>query len=186
MWLTSKAACLKDVVELCPQLFIDRFVLITSYDSGYVTLTEEQLQAGWKYTGSDAQNFDWLPPRDGLFALSPRVSDPTKVPIDMFDEWYVFYTPPVIDKLEVFVNRMFYPTTGKVGLAEEQTSDHFVEYEALFWKQLSDVNPRAYISDNQTLSFVTFDSVLYEQVVMAVQDVEREVGTACDARSATD
>ncbi len=186
MWLTSKAACLKDVVELCPQLVIDRFVLITSYDSGYVTLTDEHLHAGWQYTGGDAQIFEWRPVRDGQFALSPRVSNAAMLPIDMYDEWYVFYKPPVIHQLKIFVNAGFSPTSGKVGLAEETSSEYYEEFETHFWQQLSELDPRAYVADNFNLSFVTSDEILFEQVVLAVQDVEQEVSTACDAKSPTD
>lgn len=46
-----------------------------------------------------------------------------------------------------------------------------------------ELNPLAYIADNESFSFVTQDALLYEQVLLAVQKVELEIGTACDARS---
>jgi hypothetical protein len=181
-WITSKAACLSDVVELCPQLFIDRFVLITSFDSGLVTLDEEKLKAGWKPTCKRRRNFDWSGEVwEEPLALSPRVSDPKILPTDMYDEWYVFCTEPQIDTIEVFVNWEFSPTFGHIGMQE---LGMHVELEAHFWNQLAVINPRAYIADNQTLSFATADDALFEQVMIAVQDVELEVGTACDAKSA--
>ncbi len=182
-WLNSKAACLADVVERCPQLVIDRFVLVTSYDSGLLQLDEEKLKAGWKHMCKRRRSFDWAHPEwEEPLALSPRVSDPGILPIDMYDEWYVFYTEPQIDTIEVFVNWNFSPTFGHTGLHELSTH---VQLEVHFWNQLAVINPRAYVADNQTLSFATSDDVLFEQVMIAVQNVEFEVGTACDVKSPT-
>jgi hypothetical protein len=180
-WLTSKAACLADVVELCPQLVIDRFVLITSLDSGLVQLDEERLKAGWKPMCKRRRNFDWSHEEwEDPLALSPRISDPKILPTDMYDEWYVFYTEPQIDTIEVFVNWGFSPTFGHTGFQELSTHKELEEH---FWDQLAVINPRAYIAHNVELSFVTSDELLFEQVMIAVQTVELEIGTACDARS---
>lgn len=183
-WLTSKAACLADVVERCPQLVIDRFVLITSLDSGLVQLDEAKLKAGWKPMCKRRRNFDWSHDvwEDPL-ALSPRIADPKILPTDMYDEWYVFCTEPQIDTIEVFVNWGFSPTFGHIGPQELGTHGELEEH---FWDQLAVINPRAYIADNLELSFVTSDDPLFEQVMIAVQSVEFEVGTACDARSTTE
>ena len=187
MWLTSKSACMGDVVEKCPQLVIDKFVLVTSLDSGIVILDEQRLKDGWKYTVKEAHNPDFIGQdnRQGVFALSPRVSNPAEIPRDichgnMYDEWYVFDSPPQIESLEVFINwGGFDLSIGHLGLHKMEPH----AFEDRFWNQLAITQPHAYIADSGTLLFTTDDDVLYQQVTMAVQDVEFQVQTACDARS---
>ncbi len=187
MWLSSKAACMGDVIEHCPHLVIDKFVLVTSLDSGLVILDEERLNNGWKYVGKVAYNPDLTNDHaaDGEFALSPRVSNPADIPRDichgnMYDEWYVFNSPPQLDSAEVFINwGGFGLTIGHIGFHE--LTPH--GFEERFWNQLAVINPHSYIADNGTLLFATADGALFEQVVMAVQNEEQIVQTACDAKS---
>ena len=187
MWLTSKAACMGDVLEKCPQSAIDKFVLVTSLDSGLVILDEKKLSEGWKYAVKEAHNPECIGQdnREGVFALSPRVSNPSAIPRDIchgntYDEWYVFNSTPQVESLEVFINwGGFGFSIGHIGL--HQLEPH--AFEDRFWNLLAVTQPHAYIADNGTLLFTTSDGLLYEQVTMAVQDVEFEVQTACDARS---
>ncbi len=109
-WLSSKAACMSDVVEKCPQSVIDKFVLVTSLDSGLVILDEERIKNGWKYVGKKAQNPELTSNYkvEGEFALSPRVTNPADIPKDIchgntYDEWYVFTSPPQIEAAEVLL-----------------------------------------------------------------------------------
>lgn len=187
MWLSSKAACMGDVLEKSPQTVIDKFVLVTSLDSGLVILNEQQLNQGWKYAVNETHNPDFKdqPQRRGIFSLSPRVSNPSDIPRDichgnMYDEWYVFNSAPKIESAEVFINwGGFGFSVGHVGLHKMESCT----FEERFWDQLNVINPFAYMADNGTLLFATADGNLYEQVVLAVQDEERAVETACDARS---
>lgn len=184
MWLTSKATGLRDVVERCPQFVIDKFVLVTSLDSGSLLLDESRLQSGWTYMGKEAQSADSAIDADARdFTLSPRVKNTSILPTEWYDEWYVFPSPPQIGSLEVFVNDPdFCLTIGHIGLHEVVP----YKFEEQFWMQIERVNPFSFISDNGVLSFATSDGSLYEQVVIAVQDVEHLVAASCDARSATE
>jgi hypothetical protein len=174
MWLSSKAACMGDLVEKCSQILIDKFVLITSLDSGSYRLDDELIKSGWKYVGKDADD------NEEEFALSPRITNPSILPRVHYDEWYVFNSPPKLETVEVFINLVdFGFSIGHVGLHKMESCT----FEERFWDQLNVINPFAYIADNGTLLFATFDGNLYEQVVLAVQDEERAVETACDARS---
>jgi hypothetical protein len=187
MWLSSKAACMGDVIEQCPQSVIDKFVLVTSLDSGLVILNEQRLSEGWKYSVKESHNpaFSGQPQREGVFSLSPRVSNPADLPRDIchgntYDEWYVFSSPPQIESAEVFINwGGFGFSVGHFGLYELESH----AFEERFWNQLSVISPHAYIADNGTLLFATADGNLYEQVVLAVQNEEIQVQTSCDARS---
>ena len=186
-WLSSKAACMSDVVEKCPQSVIDKFVLVTSLDSGLVILDEERIKNGWKYVGKKAQNPELTSNYkvEGEFALSPRVTNPADIPKDIchgntYDEWYVFTSPPQIEAAEVFINwGGFGFSIGHIGLYELEGHT----FEDRFWNQLSAINPHAYLADNGTLLFATADGGLFEQVMIVVQNEELEIGTACDARS---
>lgn len=174
MWVSSKAACMGDVLEKSPQTVIDKFVLLTSLDSGSYRLDDERIKSGWNYVGKDADD------HEEKFALSPRIKDPSILPRVHYDEWYVFNSPPKIETAEVFINLVdFGFSIGHSGLHKMESCT----FEGRFWDQLNVINPFAYIADNGTLLFATSDGNLYEQVVLAVQDVERVVEQACDARS---
>lgn len=186
MWLTSKAAGMGDVVRECPQFVLNNFVLVTSLDSGLVILDEDQIEAGWKYLGTVGNNPELTgSKREGLFALSPRVSDPSNIPRDIccpekYDEWYVFNHPPQVESAEVFVN------WGGFSLSIGHSSMHEITphgFESRFWDQLNLLNPQTYIAENGTLLFATVDSRVFEEVRISVQNIEQEIGTACDARS---
>lgn len=117
-WLTTNKMYIADVLKAYPNLVINKHVLITSYDSGLVILDEKKLQSGWTYSGHVCHPHEFAKEAepDRQFALSPRVADPQILPLDMYDEWYVFENPPKINELLVYVNYEFRLSLGHMGL----------------------------------------------------------------------
>ena len=156
-WLTTEDHDLADLMRLCPEIVLGKYIAITSIDSGSLEVTEEEKAAGWE-TRKD-------------IAYSPRIESIAGLPHENrhgrclgFDEWYVFdasvdlgqrvtgniFEAPVeASRVEIFVN--YY---------------HFVLHDAttrpiteIFWKQIwLRVLPESYIADGDSwLTFVTRD-----------------------------
>src|SRR5208283_2694986 len=47
-WLTSTDHCIDAIVKLCPEVVLDRHLVVTSIDSGFAWLTEQQQLAKWE------------------------------------------------------------------------------------------------------------------------------------------
>jgi hypothetical protein len=156
-WLSSPGAFLRQVVSAVPELVLGRVVAITSFDSGPLKLTDDEIAAGWSC-------------HDGV-AISPPVADVSAVPADQYDEWYIFADRvPLIPKLEVFVNYGSFslappsasrllqdPTWDKVALQE---SERVVsEMQARFWAQLTALNPLGFVAEGDYLNLATRSEV---------------------------
>src|SRR5216684_3592875 len=91
-------------------------ICITSFDSGSLVLTKEELEQGWTT-------------HRGV-SISPPVEATLAIPHDQYDEWYILENPPFPENdIEVFVNygafslvapteiyKTFDPTWDKTGL----------------------------------------------------------------------
>src|SRR5205807_6538959 len=81
------------LLDECPRLFLNKYVVISCCDGGPFIPTEEQVQAGWDGHG-------------GL-AYTPRLMTPAELrslPRGETNEWYVFPQRDLIRHIEVFVN----------------------------------------------------------------------------------
>ncbi len=153
-------------LELCPEVVAGRYLAVTSHDSGYFRLTEDEVQAGWR--------------SEGGIAYSPRVQtliglryqrDGLDTP--GFDEWYVFdETPPSLG--DIYEGNYFEYTPERGGLLV------FVNWLALllpelkyevpdllesFWRQVGAVMPVSYLADGyEALCFASRDCELFASV----------------------
>ena len=147
------------LLDLCPQTVVGKYVAITVIDSGVVRLSEDDRRAGWTSRGE--------------IAYSPRVRS-----IDLlhmtrqegFQEWYifagpttlggasrenVFEPPPVPDVVMVFAHYYAF------ALHNPKVSD----LTDLFWRQLEWIQPESYVADgSECLTFVTRNHELFESV----------------------
>lgn len=151
-WLVSADHTLGDLVDTCPELFVGRSVAVTSFDSGPLTLTPEDLDSGWE-------------PRDDL-AIAPQGLDPSQIPFDNFDEWYVFDGQvPDFGSFERFVSFVgFSLVPPEAASLQEATPDDAAAREhvrnveilqARFWDQLQRLQPTCYVADGNLLTIVT-------------------------------
>ncbi|MCX6590463.1 MAG: hypothetical protein NTZ56_02965 [Acidobacteria bacterium] len=176
-WLNTIDYTLNDFARLCPGAFVDRFLAVTSLDSGPPRLTPHDEAEGWRTGG---KLYDWSPDdtrqdRGSGAALGPRLRSLDHLPEALqagldasFHEWYVFRHPsPTID-FAVFVNWMGFSLWNS-------TFRWLIDY---FWQEVERVNPESYVSEGWTLVFVTRNAALFESVLAALSaDLERKEQT---------
>ncbi len=155
-WLTTTAHDFDSLLTLCPILVLGKCVAITSFDSGSLSVTDEEKDAGWE----SRKGIAYSPLIESLDALPERGG---------FDEWYIFGTPIDLgDKgrgnvfeaplsagqVEVFVN------FGE-GFDLNQPNG----LVPLFWRQLEWIRPESYIADtHHLLTFVSTNRKVFAAV----------------------
>ena len=104
-WLVSTHHTLGDLPKKCPKLFVGRSVVVTAFDSGPLAPTPEEREAGWRQRGD--------------VAIAPRDLDPSKIPFDNLDDWYLFGGQlPEFGSFEVFVNFGGFSRLARSAFAE--------------------------------------------------------------------
>ncbi len=160
-WLASDDHDIASLLRLCPEVVLDKYVAITSFDSGPLGLNEDEKQAGWLSVEE--------------IAYSPRIKNVQNLPHDLYDEWYVFCEPRRIGTLARRDKNIF-----EEPLREGQVRD-FVNFGAfhlhrpdmkaltdLFWQQLPWISPESYIADGECLAFVSLNNGLFSRVKEAL------------------
>jgi hypothetical protein len=159
-WIVAKQH-LRDLLALCPDVVIGKYVAITSLDSVPVRLLEEESLAGWTSIHD--------------IAYSPQIARTAILPYEGYDEWYIFESPKRLGRLadpreipsdaspdlvHCFVN---YGGFGphQLDLDGNCLLDHF-------WWQLEKIEPQTFIADGDCLSIVTSDEVTYEAVILTL------------------
>jgi hypothetical protein len=151
-WLTTEYE-LETLLELCPELLLNKYLAVTSIDSGFLTPSDSGFSGGWESRGN--------------IAYSPRIESVKGLPYDGYDEWYVFPAPVDLGeashgnvfeapltpgRVEVFVNY------GGFGLHIPEAGG----LEHLFWKQLDWIQPESYIGDgSDCLTLVSKNTELF-------------------------
>ena len=124
-WLTSEHHYLDDIIRLCPQVLLGRYLVVTSTDSGDPTRWAKELP-GWECRGR--------------VAYSPRLESTEGIEYQVhgrgsggFDEWYLFEVPADLGDGEVrtFVNEYFSP-----DLLDDARS-------VIFWEQIERFQPQS-------------------------------------------
>lgn len=157
-WLVTDQDC--DLLKICPEIVIGKFIAISSFDSGSLLLSEEEKASGWES-------------RNNL-AYSPRVKEVNDLPRDGYDEWYVFREPFDLGishlaenvfevpqgqgHLSVFVNY------GGFSLSDPKMND----LAELFWQQMECVRPESYIADGVLLNFACSNRDLFAAIRTAL------------------
>ena len=133
-----------NLLQVCPEVALEKYLVITSIDSGSLVPTEKDTETGWQSRGN--------------IAYSPKLKSVDEVPFAGWEEWYIFdkpvdlgtshiaenifEAPQELGHLSVFVNYGFalHPPERK-GLA------------TLFWPQIERIRPESYVADNDYLTF---------------------------------
>src|SRR5579872_2503725 len=68
-----------DLLELCPEIVLGKYVAVTSIDSGQLIPTDKETAAGWQSRAK--------------IAYSPKIENAQDLPSEGWDEWYIFNTP---------------------------------------------------------------------------------------------
>lgn len=142
-WLATEQEF--DLLQVCPEIVLGKYVAIMSIDSGWFEPAEKETAAGWQS-------------REKI-AYSPKIQRVEEVPSDGWDEWYIFDKPVDLGKSHLGEN-MF-----EVPQEQGHVSD-FVNYgfalhppdrnhlASLFWQQIARIRPESYVADNDYLTFV--------------------------------
>lgn len=139
-WIEWKDGYLWDLLDEFPQVVLGHFLVNTSFDSGSLTLSSQQLEWGWR--------------RQGEFTLIPPLPFIEHLATDMFDEWYFFSNGNPIDRCKVFVNHCGFSL---------QNPDHRTMQDE-FWTQLERLQPESYLSEGDKLIYVTKDESLFKDI----------------------
>jgi hypothetical protein len=76
----SSNLTIADLWRRFPELVVGNYLVNTSFDSGFLTLSESQRSEGWHFVGN--------------FAHSPRILTIDQIPHDQYDEWLIFGLQP--------------------------------------------------------------------------------------------
>jgi hypothetical protein len=148
-----------DLPQVCPEVVLEKYVAITSFDSGMLVPTDEETATGWATRGK--------------IAYSPKIQNINGLPRAGWDEWYIFDNPTDLGTshladnifeapqeqghVSVFVNYCF-------ALHKPESK----ELTTLFWQQIARIRPESYVADNDYLNFVSTNKTLFASVRSAV------------------
>ncbi len=140
-WIEWREAFLSDLLSAFPNIVVGKYLINTSFDSGSLSLSDEEVKQGWtKYN---------------QLALSPPITNDLDIPNCQYDEWYIFNMPTVFDDYEIFVN--YY------GFSLE---DFLTDFQERFWKQIEILSPETYLAEGEFLICVTKNESLFNQILL--------------------
>jgi hypothetical protein len=163
-WLTTEHG-LAVLLQLCPDLVLDKYLAVTSIDSGSYDPDDGEKGAGWES-------------RSGI-AYSPRISSVEQLRYGGFDEWYVFNAPVDLGKASL-ANIFEAPLTpGRVEIFVNHYAFQLHDLDSgtqtlvnLFWKQLEWIQPESYIADGSGCStFVSNNKELFRTLREALSKI---------------
>ena len=138
-WIEWQEAFLSDLLSAFPQIVTDKYLINTAFDSGSLTLDEQEVKHGWsKYNE---------------LALSPLITENLDIPNCQYDEWYVFNSPTIFEDYEVFIN--YYGFSLK---------DFLTDFQERFWKQIEILSPETYLAEGEFLICITKNESLFNQI----------------------
>jgi hypothetical protein len=156
LWLTASDESIDSLLEACPLAVLNKYLAITSLDSGSVRLNDEEKLLGWES-------------RNGI-AYSPKIQSTEKLPHEWYDEWYVFATPPDLGKLWEG-NNVFEAPLRREEVAAFVNFGGFSLHDTemkpladLFWMQLESICPESVILDGDFFNFVSRNRESFEAV----------------------
>jgi hypothetical protein len=144
-----------DLLEIRPEIVLQKYVAITSIDSSEFVPTDEERAAGWQS-------------RHGI-GYGPKIEKVESLPRDGWDEWYIFDSPADLGTshlkenifevaqgpghVRVFVNYCF--------ALDDPNMDRLA---SMFWEQMAWIHPESYIADNDCLNFATRNKALFASI----------------------
>jgi len=162
-WLEVDLA-LQDFVDACPDAIVNRYIVVTSIDSGIFEPSDADFSAGWTSNGD--------------LAYSPQIGAAEEIPqgsivspcCPRFNEWYVFDSPvePLgnLSHANFFVTEIARGTVFAFVNSCLRLSDSVYRgVELPFWQQMNWIEPAFYVSDGlEVLIFATRDEGLFLKV----------------------
>ena len=144
-----------DLLELCPEIVLGKYVAVTSIDSGHLTPTDKEMATGWQSRAN--------------IAYSPKIENAQDVPFEGWDEWYIFNTPTDLGTSHLAEN--IFEVPHEQGHLSVLVNYGFALYPPeranladLFWPQLARIGPESYVANNDFLTFVSINKALFARV----------------------
>jgi hypothetical protein len=151
-----------DLVQLCPEVVLGKYVAITSIDSSSLVPTEKETAAGWQS-------------REKI-AYSPQLHSNEEISSAGWDEWYIFDKPVDLGTSHLAEN--IFEAPQEQGHVSVFVNYGFAPYPperaklgTLFWPQMARLHPESYVADNDYLTFVSANKALFASVLAAVKSL---------------
>lgn len=149
-----------DILQLCPEVVLGKYIAIMSIDSGPLVPTDEERSAGWQSRGQ--------------IAYSPKVESVENLPRADYDEWYIFDSPADLGTSHLGENIFEVPRDqGHVSVLVNYCfaldRPEMKDLVTMFWQQIAWIRPESYIADGDYLNFVTMNRPLFAKVLDAVK-----------------
>jgi hypothetical protein len=139
-WQPEPDLFLTDIWNRFPELVVGRYLVNTSYDSGFVTLSEDERTDGWYMLGH--------------LAHSPSIRSIDQVPHDQYDEWLVFDHPFHVHEFDTMVNHTGF-TPIDFGWEEKRER---------FWQQVIRLQPLHVLGENDGIYLLSRDKSLVQRI----------------------
>ena len=155
-WMTiyTQYPLLSLLLKGVPELVKGKCVAITSFDGGPLTPNQEERERGWHCVGDVL----WTTP----------INDPSLIPDDNHDEWYIFDDEINLGEVANFVNYGEFvlddPEKIAERLQENPTWDRVIIQEEIerkktlqdrFWRQIKKYNPVSFVAEGDTFNLAT-------------------------------
>lgn len=140
-WPDRKDLPILDICDEVPEIVEKHYLVNTSFDSGFLTLNEDQKSKGWFMVGR--------------LAHSPLIETVDDIPHDQFNEWLVFDRPTRVAQFETLVNFIGFSPVDFDWKEKLQN----------FWLQIGYFRPLSIIAENYTPYVVTRDPVVISKLV---------------------
>jgi hypothetical protein len=156
-WLWAPNANLNNIVKLAPEIIKDKFIAISSCDSGPYKPTNEELSSGWIYCNG--------------VSISPKIDYQIDLPIAGWDEWYVISEQRIPFPPKVFVSYTNFSLAPGETSADKESFRFASQLLEDFWSQLATFKPLSFIADNEIgFSFVTDNIHVFKKVCEAIKN----------------
>ena len=140
-WQHDSGLVITHIWERFPDLVIGRYLVNTSFDSGFLTLSDSEQQDGWRMIGK--------------LAHSPPIRSTQEIPHDQFDEWLVFDQPVQVTEFESMVS---YTSFTPIDFAWEEKRERF-------WEQIGQLQPLHVIAVNDGVYLLSKDGELVSKLL---------------------
>jgi hypothetical protein len=149
-----------DLLELCPEIVLGKYIAVTSIDSGQFVLADKETAAGWQSRAK--------------IAYSPKIENPEDLTLEGWDEWYIFNTPTDLGTSHLAENIFEVPQepghlSVLVNYGFALHPPDRAKLADLFWPQMARIRSESYVANNDYLTFVTMNEGLFARVRDAVK-----------------
>jgi hypothetical protein len=130
--------------ERFPELVVGNYMVNTSFDSGFLTLSDADRATGWRMVGS--------------LAHSPQIRRIDDIPHDQYDEWLIFDRPTQVNEFETVVNLTCF---SPIDFDWEEKRERF-------WNQVIRLQPLHVFGENENVYLVSRS----KDLVMRILEME--------------